>query len=110
MFYDRVNRILEEHGFDAFAEEACETFYAVRGRPGVVPGVYFRMLLVGYDEGLTAERAIAWRCTESLSLRRFIGVGLEDDVPVHSSVSPDAASDDVETHAEVFQWMLERLA
>ena len=80
VFYDRVKRMLEQQGFDRFAESACEKFYAVRGRPSVAPGVYFRVLLIGYFEGLSSERGIAWRCGDSLSLRHFLGVGLEGDV------------------------------
>ena len=110
VFYDRVNRILDEEGFDRFAEGACEKFYAVRGRPSVAPGVYFRMLLIGYFEGLSSERGIAWRCGDSLSLRNFLGMGLEGDVPDHSTVSRTRRLIDVETHAAVFHWMLQRLA
>ena len=52
-FYRALNGLLEEHGFDEFAEEQCGEFYAGnRGRPGVPPGVYFRMLMVGYLEGV----------------------------------------------------------
>ncbi len=111
VFYERVNRILEEDGFDPFVEEACQKFYApVMGRPGVVPGVYFRMLLVGYFEGIDSERGIAWRCADSLSLREFLGIGLTDGTPDHSSVSRTRRLIDLETHAQVFHWMLERLA
>ena len=96
VFYERVNRILEENRFDRFAEQACQKFYApVMGRPGVALGVYFRMLLVGHFEGLDSERGIAWRCADSLSLREFLGIGLTDDVPDHSTVSenPTCATD-----------------
>ena len=110
VFYDRVNRILEADGFDRFAESVCEKFYGRRGRPSVAPGVYFRMLLVGYFEGLTSERGIAWRCANSLSVRGFLGVGLDGDVPDHSTVSRTRRLLDVETHGEVFHWLLERLA
>ncbi len=111
VFYERVNRILEGDGFDRFVEEACQKFYApVMGRPGVVPGVYFRMLLVGYFEGIDSERGIAWRCADSLSLREFLGVGLGDQVPDHSSVSRTRRLMDLETHALIFNWMLARLA
>jgi transposase len=110
IFYDRVNRILDEQQFDGFAESACERFYGTRGRPSVAPGVYFRMLLVGYFEGLSSERGIAWRCADSLSLRKFLGAGLDGDVPDHSTVSRTRRLIDVETHAEVFNWMLGRLA
>ena len=111
VFYERVNRILEEDGFDPFVEGACQKFYAaVMGRPGVVPGMYFRMLLVGYFEGIDSERGIAWRCADSLSLREFLGVGLTDGSPDHSSVSRTRRLIDLEMHARVFNWMLERLA
>lgn len=111
VFYERVNRILEDGGFDRFVEGACQKFYApVMGRPGIVPGVYFRMLLVGYFEGIDSERGIAWRCADSLSLREFLGVGLSDRVADHSSVSRTRRLIDLETHAQVFGWMLERLA
>ena len=68
VFYERVNRMLEGDGFDRFVEDTCRKFYApVMGRPGVVPGVYFRMLLVGYFEGIDSERGIAWRCARRLA-------------------------------------------
>ena len=103
VFYERVNQILEENRFDRFAEQACQKFYApVMGRPGVALGVYFRMLLVGHFEGLDSERGIAWRCADSLSLREFLGIGLTDDVPDHSTVSRTRRLMDLETHAQVF--------
>ena len=80
------------------------------GRPGVVPGAYFRMQLVGYFEGLDSERGIAWRCADSLSLREFLGVGLAATVPDYSTVSRTRRLIDVETHGEVFTWMLLVLA
>ncbi len=49
MFYERLNRILTQHGFDAFVEQACQPFYAEKqGRLGLAPGIYFRTLFVGY--------------------------------------------------------------
>jgi transposase len=106
-FYERVNRILNGNRFDEFAEKACAKFYApVMGRPGLAPGVYFRMQLVGYFEGLDSERGIAWRCADSLSLREFLGVGLAGHVPDYSTVSRTRRLIDLETHAEVFSWML----
>ena len=111
VFYERVNRVLEEKGFDRFVEDACQKFYApVMGRPGVVPGAYFRMQLVGYFEGLDSERGIAWRCADSLSLREFLGVGLAATVPDYSTVSRTRRLIDIETHGEVFTWMLLVLA
>src|ERR1700758_2843302 len=77
-FYEQVNRILEKHGFDRFAESACEQFYAsTMGRPSLAPGVYFRLLLIGYFEGIDSERGIAWRAADSLGLRQFLGLSWE---------------------------------
>ena len=76
-FYQRLNSLLEQHRFDPFVEARCESFYAtVLGRPSIPPGVYFRMLLIGYFEGIDSERGIAWRCSDSLGLRAFLGYDL----------------------------------
>ena len=74
LFYERLNKLLENRGFDSFAEEACRAFYSKTGRPGLAPGIYFRLLLVGYFEGIDSERGIAWRAADSLTLRRFLGL------------------------------------
>ena len=71
-FYERLNRILSAAGFDAFVEGLCARFYTTMGRPSLAPGRYFRLLLLGYFEGLDSERAIAWRAADSLSLRAFL--------------------------------------
>ena len=87
-FYERLNQVLEKAGFDAFVEGRCERFYAERvGRPSLRPGRYFRMLLVGYFEGLNSERAIAWRVADSMSLRAFLDLGPEETPPNHSTLS-----------------------
>ena len=86
-FYEKLNGLLAEAGFDDFVEELCQPFYAGDlGRPGIPPGVYFRMLLIGYFEGIESERGICWRCADSLSLRRFLGLELTDGVPDHSTM------------------------
>jgi transposase len=110
-FYVRLNAILDEAGFDRFAEEQCQAFYApVMGRPGLPPGRYFRLLLLGYFEGLDSERGIAWRAADSLAIRRFVGLGLEAAAPDHSTISRTRRLIDVETHRAVFTWVQERLA
>ncbi len=82
LFYDRLNRVLDDAGFDAFVEEQCAKFYADGvGRPSLAPGRYFRMLLLGYFEGLDCERAIAWRAADSLSLREFLDIALHEASP-----------------------------
>ena|SRR5436190_22417758 len=87
-FYERLNRILDEHDFDRFVEDKCRGFYATeRGRPGLVPGIYFRLLLVGYFDGIDSERGIAWRAEDSLSLRYFLAIGLNEATPDHSTIS-----------------------
>ena len=88
VFYDKLNGVLEAGGFDRFVEELCAAHYAEDlGRPSIPPGVYFRMLFVGYFEGLESQRAIAWRCADSLSLRTFLRVDLSKGTPDHSSMT-----------------------
>jgi transposase len=110
-FYEQVNKILGQEGFDAFAEARCRVFYAEKmGRPSLPPAVYFRMLLVGYFEGIDSERGIAWRVADSLALRRFLGYELADQTADHSTLSRNRRLIDVETHQEVFTWVLQVLA
>ena len=109
-FYRALDRLLRENGFDRFAEDTCREFYAgKRGRPGVAPGVYFRMLMVGYLEGIGSERGIAWRCADSFSLREFLGYGLSENPPEHSTLSKTRKRLSVEAHAAVFGFVLDRL-
>ena len=110
-FYERMNRILDKAGFDAYVEKLCAPFYAERmGRPSLLPGRYFRLLLIGYFEGLDSERAIAWRVADSFALRRFLDLELPEAPPDHSTISRTRRLIDLETHREVFTWMLKRLA
>jgi transposase len=112
-FYEAVNRVLDAHHFDAFAEELCGKFYddgARGGRPGLAPGVYFRCLLVGYFEGIDSERGIDWRCNDSLALKAFLGVACDRPAPDHSTISRTRRLVDLETHAEVFRFLLKVLA
>src|ERR1700688_2844081 len=109
-FYKRVNELLETEGVDEFAEKECAKFYAANnGRPSLVPGIYFRLLLVGYFEGIDSERGIAWRAADSFGLRQFLGIGLDEPTPDHSTISRTRRLIDVETHRKVFFWVLERL-
>ena len=109
-FYQRLNGTLDDAGFDAFVEEACRLFYApTMGRPSLVPGIYFRLLLIGYFEGLDSERGIAWRAADSLAIRRFLRVGLDESVADHSTISRTRRLIDVETHRAVFTWIQQRL-
>jgi transposase len=88
VFYEKLNTVLEAGGFDRFVEALCAPYYAEGdGRPSIEPGVYFRMLFVGYFEGLGSQRGIAWRCADSLSLRSFLGLALTQDTPEHSSMT-----------------------
>ena len=110
-FYERLSRILQDSGFDAFVEGLCAVFYAARlGRPSLRPGRYFRLLLIGYFEGLSSERGIAWRVADSLSLRTFLDLDVTDAAPDHSTLSRTRRLIDEETHAEVFTWVLSRVA
>ena len=110
-FFERLNRVLDEAGFDAFVEGLCAVFYAARmGRPSVRPGRYFRMLFIGYFEGLSSERGIAWRVADSLSLRSFLDLDVTEASADHSTLSRTRRLIDVETHVAVFTWVLERLS
>ena len=110
-FYERLNRELDEKKFDDFAEALCAPFYATTmGRPGLAPGIYFRLLMVGYFEGIDSERGIAWRASDSLSIRSFVRIALDEMVPDHSTLSRTRRLMDVETHQAVFQWVLQVLA
>jgi transposase len=110
-FYQRLNQILDEKRFDECVETICERFYAGEvGRPGLAPGIYFRLLMVGYFEGIDSERGIAWRTGDSLSIRSFCRIALDESVPDHSTISRTRRLMDVETHQAVFQWVLQVLA
>jgi transposase len=109
-FYTRLNQIFDDHHFDEFVEGLCQRFYADEGRPGLPPGRYFRLLLIGYFEGLDAERAIAWRTADSFALREFLGLVLPEAPPDHSTISRTRRLIDLETHEAVFTWLLQRLA
>jgi transposase len=110
-FYQRLNELLEAEKFDEFVERRCAKFYAAKyGRPSLTPGIYFRSLLLGYFEGIDSERGIAWQLADSLGLRRFVGIGLDEDTPDHTTISRTRRLIDVETHREVFGWVLGVLA
>ncbi|HKH72461.1 MAG TPA: transposase [Vicinamibacterales bacterium] len=109
-FYAKLNAILDAEGFDRFAEDQCRRFYApTMGRPSLEPGRYFRLLLVGYFEGLDAERGIAWRAADSLAVRRFVRLGIEEAAPDHSTISRTRRLIDVDTHRAIFTWVQQRL-
>lgn len=110
-FYSKLNEVLARHGFDSFAEEACKEFYAPSmGRPGIPPGNYFRLIMLGYFEGIASERGIAWRVADSLSLRKFLGISITENTPDHSTISKTRRLIDIETHEAIFSWVLQVLA
>ena len=102
-FYQKLNQLLDGRHFDEVVERMCERFYAeTMGRPGLAPGIYFRLLMVGYFEGIDSERGIAWRASDSLSIRSFVRIALDETVPDHSTISRTRRLMDVETHRAVF--------
>ena len=110
-FYRKLDEKLRQAGFDEFCEGECKGFYAERlGRPSVAPGVYFRLMLIGFFEGIDSERGIAWRVADSLSLRQFLGYGMDESTPDHVTISRTRRLLDVDTHQRVFGWVLEQLA
>ena len=110
-FYDKLQGVLIAAGFDRFIETQCAVDYAPRlGRPSLPPGRYFRMLLIGYFEGIDSERGLEWRCADSLSLRDFLRLGERERVPDHSWLSRTRSRLSLEVHDQVFSWVLKRLA
>ncbi len=111
VFYDRLQKVLIEAGFDAFAETACKPYYAAKmGAPSIPPGRYFRMHMVGYFEGIDSERGIEWRCSDSLSLREFLRLETTARVPDHSWLSRTRSRLPAEVHEQIFGWVLKLIA
>ena len=110
-FYDRLQALLKEAGFDVFVEDICKPYYAARmGAPSLPPGRYFRLHMVGYFEGIDSERGIVWRCSDSLSLRDFLRLANRDKVPDHSWLSKTRSRLPHEVHEKVFTWILKLVA
>jgi transposase len=110
-FYNRLNAVLETAGFDRFCEESCASFYHAKlGRPSLSPGMYFRVMMIGFFEGIDSERGIAWRIADSLTLRQFLAIGLDENTPDHVTISRTRRLLDGDTHQRIFTWVLQRLA
>jgi transposase len=110
-FYKRLNEVLDNAQFDSFCETACAHFYHHKlGRPSLPPGQYFRIMMIGFFEGLDSERGIAWRLADSLTLRQFLSIALDEKTPDHVTISRTRRLMDGETHQNIFSWVLERLA
>lgn len=107
VFYDRLNKLLADIGFDEWIEERCAEFFKKMGRPGIPPGTYFRMLMVGYFEEIESQRGIAWRCSDSNSLKAFLGYSIRESTPDHSSLTKTKGRYPMELFQEVFQKVLE---
>ncbi len=106
-FYTKLNGLLDEAEFDAFVEGLCKPHYANgRGRPGIPPGVYFRMLFIGFFEGLDSQRAIAWRCSDSRSLQSFLGLDITQPTPDHSTLTVIRRRLPLEVHEAIFTFVL----
>ena len=109
-FYQRLNKVLEQSGFDHFCEERCRRFYHEKlGRP-LAPGMYFRLMMIGFFEGIDSERGIARRVADSLTLRQFLQIGLDEPTPDHVTISRTRRLIDEATHPQVFGWVLQQLA
>jgi transposase len=110
-FYTRLNEVLDAAGFDSFCETQGARFYHQKlGRPSLPPGQYFRVMMIGFFEGLDSERGIAWRLADSLTLRQFLSIGLDESTPDHVTISRTRRLIEAETHQRIFSWVLEQLA
>jgi transposase len=113
VFYEKLNSILDKAGFDRFIESQCQPYYdngSRGGRPGIPPGVYFRMLFIGYFEGIDSQRGIAWRCKDSLSLRAFLSLAFNEPSPDHSSLTNIRRRLPLSVHESVFRFVLKLCA
>src|SRR5450631_4902089 len=110
VFYERLNTVLNAEKFDQRVEAICRKYYkSSSGRPSITPGTYFRMLLLGYFEGIDSERGISWRAADSLSFRKFLGYDFSEQTPDHSTVSRTRRLYSIETHGAVMKWVLKIL-
>lgn len=110
-FYKRLNEVLERAQFDGFCEQHCRRFYHEKlGRPSLPPGMYFRLMMIGFFEGIDSERGIAWRVADSLTLRQFLGIGLDERTPDHVTISRTRRLVEESAHQAVFGWVLQQLA
>ena len=110
VFYERLNQVLKAEKFDQRIEAICRKYYkSSSGRPSITPGTYFRMLLLGYFEGIESERGIAWRAADSFSIRKFLGYDLVEQTPDHSTVSRTRRLYSIHTHGAVMKWVLKIL-
>jgi transposase len=110
-FYKRLNEVLDNAQFDSFCERTCASFYHGKlGRPSLPPGQYFRIMMIGFFEGLDSERGIAWRLADSLTLRQFLAIAWDEKTPDHVTISRTRRLINGETHQNIFSWVLERLA
>lgn len=110
-FYRRLNEVLDREGFDRFCEGRCREFYHEKlGRPSLTPGLYFRLMMIGFFEGIDSERGIAWRVADSLTLRQFLGIGLDERTPDHVTISRTRRLISAGAHQQVFGWVVKRLA
>ena len=107
VFYEKLNSLLREAGFDRWVEGLCEEFYSERGRGSIPPGRYFRRLFIGYFEGIDSQRGIAWRCDDRLSLKVFLGLEPFDEAPDHSRLTKIGDRLPTEVDREVFQFVLQ---
>lgn len=105
-FYRKLNEVLAGARFDEFAEALCAPFYKEGGRPSLPPGTYFRLLFIGYFEGIDSQRGIAWRVQDSLCLREFLGLALTEDAPDHSALTKIRQRLSAEVYEQVFQFVL----
>jgi len=109
-FYDRLNQLLGETDFDGKLERAAEPHYETTGRKGLPPGVYFRMIFIGYFEDISSQRGIAWRCDDSRSLARYLGYGPGESTPDHSTLSLTRERLPMELHQMAFELILKAAA
>ena len=110
-FYTKLEETLASFQFGEQARHICAPAYSDsrRGRPPVDPAVYFKMLMVGFFENIASERGIAERCSDSISIRFFLGYDLTQSTPDHSTLSVIRDRLGEEAYHQVFLLILSAL-
>jgi len=110
-FYSKLEETLESFEFARKVRELFAPAYdqSGEGQPGIDPVVYLKMLMVGFFENLPSERAIAEMCADSIAVRAFLGFGLNEKTPEHSSLTRIRQRVGLEIYQQVFVLILSAL-
>ena len=110
-FYAKLQETLQSFDFAQKVHQLCAPAYkqSAAGRPGIDPVVYLKMIMIGFFENLSSERAIAARCADSISIREFLNYALDESTPDHSTFTVMRQRLGLEIYEQIFQLTLQAL-